>query len=34
VSRFTDHLDLQMLEDGQGRPMLKDGRVQWRVSSP
>lgn len=34
MSRFTDHLDLEMVEDGQGRPLLKDGRVQWRVSSP
>jgi hypothetical protein len=34
VSRFTDHLDLEMLEDGSGRPELKDGRVQWRVVSP
>jgi hypothetical protein len=33
VSRFTDGLELTMLEQ-DGKPLLRDGRVQWRVAEP
>lgn len=31
MSRFTAHLGLQMVEDGEGRPILRGGRCQWIV---
>ncbi|CAN5611526.1 hypothetical protein BH10PSE5_BH10PSE5_01400 [soil metagenome] len=34
MSRFTDHLGLTLLEDDDGRPVLKAGRCQWLVSAP
>jgi hypothetical protein len=34
VSRFTRHLGLVMLEDGHGRPLLKDGRCTWQLQGP
>lgn len=35
MSRFTDALDLELIEDAQGRPVLtSDGRVQWRIKDP
>lgn len=29
MSRFTSHLGLQMVEDAQGRPVLRAGRCLW-----
>jgi hypothetical protein len=35
VSRFTDYLGLQMIEDVAGRPVLTaDGRAQWSLIEP
>ena len=34
MSRFTAHAALEVLEDGDGRPILKGGRCQWRVITP
>lgn len=34
MSRFTDHLGLVLLEYSNGRPVLRGGRVLWRLSSP
>lgn len=31
MSRFTDHLGLQLLEDSAGRAILRGGRCQWLV---
>jgi hypothetical protein len=34
VSRFVDHLGLELIEDANGRPVLtRDGRCQWRLLS-
>lgn len=35
MSRFTDALDLQLIEDAKGEAVLTaDGRCQWRVMEP
>lgn len=35
MSRFTDALDIILIEDAAtGLPVLKDGRVQWRIAQP
>jgi len=33
VSRFTAHLDVRLLQDDNGRPILRDGRPQWIVQA-
>ena len=34
MSRFTAHLGLELIEGGEGRPLLtRDGRCQWRLSA-
>lgn len=34
MSRFTDALELRLIEDGRGRAALKAGRCQWVVAEP
>jgi hypothetical protein len=34
VSRFTDALELRLMEDGDGRAVLKAGRCQWYIVEP
>lgn len=33
MSRFTDHLGLTLLEDDNGRPLMRAGRCQWLLSA-
>lgn len=34
MSRFTSHLGLVMVEDGDGKPGTQDGRCTWQVATP
>jgi hypothetical protein len=34
VNAFADGLDLTLVEDGAGRPRLRDGRCVWALSTP